>query len=112
MKIIYIILCIAGIIAPFYSFFPFMETNGLDMIEFVRQAIENDVAAFLTGDLVVSSVVFWFFIYNEVKKYKIKLWWMSLLGNFLIGLSFAFPLFLLLRHIRLEEIENETKLKH
>jgi len=89
-----------------------METNGLDMIEFVRQAIENDVAAFLTGDLVVSSVVFWFFIYNEVKKYKIKLWWMSLLGNFLIGLSFAFPLFLLLRHIRLEEIENETKLKH
>ena len=89
-----------------------METNGLDMIEFVRQAIENDVAAFLTGDLVVSSVVFWFFIYNEVKKYKIKLWWMSLLGNFLIGLSFAFPLFLLLRHIRIEEIENETKLKH
>lgn len=71
MKIIYIILCIVGIIAPFYSFFPFMEANGLDMILFIKQALENDVASFLIGDLVVSSIVFWFFLYSEVKKYKI-----------------------------------------
>jgi hypothetical protein len=62
-------------------------------------------SAILSGiamDLLVSVIVFWFFMFTEARKLQMKNTWLYLLATLLVGLSFALPLFLYFRERRLE----------
>ncbi len=48
-------------------------------------------------DLMVSVIVFWFFMFTEARKLQMKNPWLYLLATLLVGLSFALPLFLYFR---------------
>jgi 4-amino-4-deoxy-L-arabinose transferase-like glycosyltransferase len=96
-KNVYIVLCVLGAVIPMTVFVPFALENGADMGLFVREMFGTQVASFLSADLMLSSLALWVFIFFEVRKQKIKYWWLSIIANFAVGLSLALPLFLLLR---------------
>ena len=106
-KNVYIVLCVLGAIIPMAVFVPFALENGLDMGLFVREMFATQVASFLSVDLMVSSLVLWTFIYFEVRKRRIKYWWLPILANVAVGLSLALPLFLLMRE--LSEVPEKRK---
>jgi len=53
-------------------------------------------------DLLVSVIVFWFFMFTEARKLQMKNAWVYLLATLLVGLSFALPLFLYFRERKLQ----------
>jgi hypothetical protein len=103
MKQIYIVLCVLGFALPYYFFVPFVLENGLDLSLVVKQLFANPISSFFGADVIVSSLVLWAFIYSEIRRRSIKLWWLSLIANLSVGVSLALPLFLLLREIELEK---------
>jgi hypothetical protein len=105
MKTIYAVLCILGFVVPYYFFVSFLLSHGLDVGLFLNQLFANPVAAFFAADVVISSLVFWVFVYEETRKRPIKLWWISIIADLAVGVSLGLPLFLLLREI---EMERET----
>ncbi len=104
MKRLYAILSVAGFILPYAYFAPFIANNGLDFGLFFNQLFANNIASGFTVDILVASLVFWVFIYAETRKTPIRLWWLCVLGNLLVGLSFGLPLFLYFREAARERM--------
>lgn len=95
MKSVYIALCVAGTVVPYYFFLPFVLAHGLNMS--LRQLMATPVSAFFAADVVVSSAALWTFIAYERRKRPVRLWWLCIVANLAVGVSLALPLFLLLR---------------
>jgi hypothetical protein len=97
MKRIYALLAVLGLIVPYYFFVRFLDANGLNLPLFVQQLFANDIATFFAVDLIIATVVFWLFVFQESRHYPIRYWWVGILASLVVGLSFALPLFLYLR---------------
>ena len=97
MQIIYIVLSIVGFVLPYSQFLSFVADNGLDLSLFFEQLFANQISSFFAFDILVSSVVFWVFVFREGKRLQIKWLWVYIVLNLTIGLSFALPVFLLMR---------------
>jgi len=94
MKHIYLLLCVLGFALPYYFFVPFVLENGLSVPLLINQLFANSISSFFGADVIVSSLVLWAFIYHETRKRPIKLWWLCILANVAVGVSFGLPLFL------------------
>ncbi|MDJ0726721.1 MAG: DUF2834 domain-containing protein [Prochloraceae cyanobacterium] len=103
MKIIYIILCIVGFVLPYSQFVPFLLENGLDLNLFFQELFINKISSFFAMDLIVSSLVLWTFVFWEGSRLKMGYLWVYIVGNLTIGVSFALPLFLLMREKQIEK---------
>jgi hypothetical protein len=90
---------------------PFTLENGLDMGLFVREMFGTQVASFLSADLIISSLALWTFIFFEVRKRKIRYWWLAIIANVGVGLSLGLPLFLFLREISDEPEKRKRHVK-
>ena len=97
MKWLYGLLCVLGLILPYYFFVPFVAANGLNIPLFISQLFANPISSFFGADVIVSSLVLWAFIYFETRKRTVKLWWLCIIANLAVGVSLGLPLFLLLR---------------
>lgn len=102
MKTIYAGLCVLGFVLPYAFFVPFLLAHGLDLALFFSQLFANQISIFFAADVVVSALALWAFIYQEMRKRQIRLWWLSIIASLGVGVSLGLPLFLLLR-----EIEHE-----
>jgi hypothetical protein len=98
-KNIYLVLSILGLIAPYYFF---LQVRGFDPGEFLQLFSVSDVLSGIAMDLLVSVIVFWFFMFMEARKLQMKNPWVYLLATLLVGLSFALPLFLYFRERKLQ----------
>jgi hypothetical protein len=98
MKYVYIALCIAGTVVPYYFFVPFVLAHGLNMSLFLHQLMATPVSLFFAADVVMSWIALWAFIAYERRKRPVRLWWLCIIANLGVGVSLALPLFLLLRH--------------
>lgn len=94
LQFIYLILAILGFVLPYSQLVPFFIDNGLDLPLFWSQLFANRISTDFAFDLIVSSTVFWFYVYKEGTRLKIKYLWLYIVLNLVIGLSFALPLFL------------------
>ncbi len=103
MKTIYIILCILGFVLPYSQFIPFLLENGLDLNLFFQELFINNISSFFAMDLIVSSLVLWTFVFWEGSRLKMGYLWIYIVGNLAIGVSFALPLFLLMREKQIEK---------
>src|SRR6476646_8333244 len=101
-KNVYLVLAILGLIAPYWFFFQFFKANGFQLGLLLQQALINPVSIAFTVDLIVSIVVFWFYLFAEANKLQMKNAWLYVLASLTIGLSFALPLFLYFRERQLE----------
>ena len=102
-KNIYLILCILGTVIPYAFFVPFLAENGLNLGLFAQEMFATQIASFFSADVLVSSLALWAFIYFELYKRSIRNWWLAIVGNLVVGVSLALPLFLLLREISTEK---------
>jgi len=103
MKRVYALLCVLGLVLPYYFFVPFVLSNGLNLSLFTSQLFANQISAFFGVDVIVSSLVLWAFIYQETRKRQIPLWWLCIVANLTVGVSLGLPLFLWLREIEIEK---------
>ena len=100
MKIFYLIAAAIGAIAPFATYFGYLayvpgSSGALSL------AWGNPIAAATLTDFTISCLVFWPFAYVESKKLGFRYWWLFVVANIFIGLSFALPAYLYLREQRL-----------
>jgi len=103
MKWVYVILCVVGLILPYATVVPpALSGTAVDWVAALQAMFANPAAQFLGADLFVSVLAFWAFVYQEARTHKIKLWWVCLVANLTVGLSLAFPLFLLMREVARE----------
>ena len=71
MKKLYLISAIIGAVVPYAFFIGFFQANGINIPEFVKALFVNGAAGGFSADLLVSSLVFWLFMFSETKSCKI-----------------------------------------
>jgi hypothetical protein len=98
-RMLYLVLAVIGGIVPIVFFVDWIQLNGLDPQRFLQDAFVNGVASGLTADLVITSLVFWVAAFELWKRDRGPVPWPFVLVNLCIGLSFALPLYLFVRHL-------------
>ena len=101
LQTIYVLGCILGFVLPYSQLIPFAIDHGFDLKLFFEQIFVNQIASCFALDVIVSSFVFWVFVLVEGFRLEMKYLWVYVLANLTVGLSFALPLFLLMRQRRL-----------
>lgn len=94
----YLVLCVLGFALPYAQFVPWVMTHGLDVALFVSELFANRIGGFFGMDVLVSAGVVTLFIFVEGRRLGMRKLWLSVIGIFLVGVSFGLPLFLFLRH--------------
>lgn len=99
-KSLYLLIAIAGSIAPWYRLLQ-DPTALLSPSLFLQRAFENNIAAALTTDLLISAVAFFCFVWIELKRLGVsRLWMLVYIGlTFGVGLSCSLPCYLYHRQI-------------
>ena len=95
-KHIYVLLCLAGAILPYWHFVPWLSQNGLNLSSFFEQLFANRISAFFATDVFVSAVVVFVFIAFERSRLGAK-WWLPAVAVLTVGVSLGLPLLLYLR---------------
>ena len=108
LKHIYVILCIAGAVLPYWEFVPWVAENGLNMHLFLQQLFANRIGAFFGMDVFVSAAVLLVFMRSESARLGVRNRWLPVLALISVGVSLALPLFLYLRELALEQKEPRT----
>src|SRR5260370_42404081 len=96
-KSIYLLLCVAGAVLPYWQFVPWVLENGLDVSLLLKQLFANRISAFFAIDVIVSSVVVFVFVRFERSRLGNKKWWLPLVAVLTVGVSLGLPLALYLR---------------
>jgi hypothetical protein len=102
-RMLYLALCVAGVVLPYSQLIPFLREHGLDLRLFFEQLFSNQIGGFFGWDVIVSSVVLWVFVFVEGRRAGVRHLWAPLAANLAVGVSLGLPLFLYLRERRLEE---------
>ena len=102
MKKIYLMLATLVFIVPYYFFIRFLIQKGLDLQQFIDFMFVNPIATFFVLDLIISTIVFYEFLYQETSRLGIGNWWMYVGFSLVVGLSFALPIFLYKRESVIE----------
>ena len=95
MRRIYLLLCVAGIVLPYWQFAPWLVQHGLNLRALIQQLFANRVSAFFALDVFVSALVVFVFAISE--RGRLRLWWAPILAMLTVGVSLALPLLLYLR---------------
>jgi hypothetical protein len=102
-KTLYLVLCLAGLLLPYWQFLPWVFGNGLNLPLFVRELFANRISAFFGIDVVVCAVVLLAFTRIEGTRVRVPGRWLVLLSVLVVGVSLGFPLFLYLREMALDQ---------
>ena len=100
----YLLLCVVGLVVPYWQFVPWLIANGgLNMPLFVLDLFANHVSSFFAMDVLVSAVVLVVFVFTEGRRVGLRFRWLPIIGVLLLGVSFGLPLFLYLRQTQLDQ---------
>lgn len=105
----YLLLCILGLALPYSQFIAFLLKHGLNIHLLLEQLFVNHISAFFGMDVIVSAVVLLVFVFWEGTRLKMRFLWVYVLSTLTIGVSFALPLFLLMRE---RQIEKQKDFSH
>ena len=97
MKKLYLGLTILGAAVPYYFFGQFFQQHGFNLSSFVSGLFVNGAAGGFSADLLVSSFVFWLFMFQQQKKTEGPQPYIFIVLNLAIGLSCALPAYLYAR---------------
>ena len=68
MKKLYLLLAVIGAIVPYFFFFQFFQAEGINISAFVSALFVNGAAGGFTTDVLLSSFIFWLFMFKQVKE--------------------------------------------
>jgi hypothetical protein len=105
--ILYGLLALAGAAVTWYFNIRFMiEAGGaFSLATFIKDGFSNPAAASLASDVSLGAVVFLLWLPFEARRLGMKLWWVYAVLTLGVAFACAFPLFLLMRERRLEQIK-------
>lgn len=86
---VYMVWAVLGAVIPLAFLASFVATQGLDVLAFVQALFENGAAGMFTADLLISSFVFWIYMFSKVENGPKP--WLFIGLNLCIGLSLALP---------------------
>ena len=101
-KTLYLALCVAGVLVPYWQFLPWVFQHGLNLALFVRELFANRIGAFFAMDVVLSAVVLLSFSRIEGARLGMRRRWLVIVAVLTVGVSLGLPLFLYLRELELE----------
>ncbi len=90
---IYLALAVLGTLAPYAFFLRFFAAQGLGP-HFLGALFVNGAAGGIAMDVLVSSLVFWVYLFSEASRAGVRRPWIYVVLNLAVGLSCALPLFL------------------
>jgi len=96
-KALYLCLCVAGTVVPYWQLLPFLRENGLNLPLMIAQLFATPVSAFFGADVIVSSLVLWVFVAVDGRRSRVPHLWAPVAANLAVGVSLGLPLFLYLR---------------
>ena len=91
MKNLYLILAVVGAVVPYLFFLQFFAEAGLALTGFMGALFANGAAGGFTADLLITSAVFWIYMFSRPEGPRP---WPFIALNLLIGLSCALPAYL------------------
>lgn len=94
MKKVYLIAAIIGAIVPCLFFIQFTQLNGINLPAFTSALFVNGAAGGFSADLLISSFVFWIWMFHQQKVRNAPKPWLFIALNLGIGLSCALPAYL------------------
>jgi Terpene cyclase DEP1 len=103
-KTIYLALCFAGALLPYWQFVPWVVQHGMNIPLFVRELFANRISAFFGMDVLISAVVLILFMRVESAKLNLRRRWLPVLAVLTVGVSLALPMFLYMRELRVEQM--------
>ena len=98
-RTLYLLLCIAGIVIPYWQFVPWVLEHGLNLPLMLEELFANRIGAFFGTDVMVSAVVVLVFAGYERKRLGSR-WWIPVVAVLTFGVSAGLPLLLYLREPR------------
>ncbi len=98
----YLLLCIAGVLIPYWQFIPWLLQHGVNLPLFVRDLFSTRIGAFFGMDVIVSAIALLLFSRIEGARLGIHGRWWVLVALLTVGVSLGLPLFLYLRERALE----------
>lgn len=104
---VYFWLCVIGTVLPLSSFLPWVGEHGPNLPLFIAALFANPISSFAGWDLIVSGLVLFVFVGVEGRRLGVKPLWAPIVATLIVGVSLGLPLFLLLREVRLRQIEIE-----
>jgi hypothetical protein len=108
LKTIYLVLCVLGVVVPYWQLGPWLAANGLNMPLFFQQLFANHIGAFFGMDVVVSAVALLVFVRTESSRLDVPGRWLPLIAVLAVGVSLGLPLFLYLRERKLEQDQAQA----
>ncbi len=100
MKALYLVLAIVGAVVPYVFFIQFFSSEGINLGVFVGALFANPAAGGFTADLLLTSAIFWLFMFQQRSRKKGPSPAVFIVLNLLIGLSCAVPAYLYVRERR------------
>lgn len=97
MKKLYLSLAIIGAIVPYIFFIQFIQLEGINIPLFISSLFVNGAASGFSADLLVSSFIFWLFMFQQLRKPNNPKPYLFIFLNLTIGLSCALPAYLYAR---------------
>ena len=96
MKKLFLVLCILGVILPYYQLYYFLLENNWSMSGFWADIYSNHAISMITMDITVAATSFLVFIIYKFYNKKIdgRSFIKYLLSLFLVGFSLSMPLYL------------------
>jgi hypothetical protein len=101
LKTIYLVLCVLGVVLPYWQFVPWVAANGLNMPLFFQQLFANRIGAFFGMDVFVSAVALLVFAGRESSRLGPSGRWIPLVAVLTVGVSLGLPLLLYMRERKL-----------
>ncbi|HYJ05671.1 MAG TPA: DUF2834 domain-containing protein [Chthoniobacterales bacterium] len=99
----YLLLCLAGIVLPYWFLVPWVREHGLDLTLLCQELFATRIGAFFGLDVFVSAIVLFVFVFTEGHRVAIPRLWMPVFATLLVGVSLGLPLFLYLRQWKLDD---------
>ena len=96
MKKLFLVLCILGVILPYYQLYYFLVENNWSMSGFWADIYSNHAISMITMDITVAATSYLFFIIYKFYNKKIdgRSFIKYMLSLFLVGFSLSMPLYL------------------
>ena len=102
MKSFYLALAIIGLVLPYFFFLSFVAGNGLNGGLLLRELFGTKISASFATDLLISGLAFLGYVRTEAARLRVPYWGFYVGAMLIVGLSFAFPLFLYVREVRIQ----------
>lgn len=102
------LLALVGAALTWYFNIQFMLAEGgtFNLLTFIQEGFANPAAASLASDVTIAAAAFLVWLPFEARRLEMQRWWVYALLTLGVAFAFAFPLFLLMRERRLQQIRR------